>query len=131
MTGFNPSMLNSGFYSLVGAEPLFLSQTRLLLEYKTIVCHLQAKVKRCFMFFFFYPPSFAKRLNELRVSKNLTMEQLSKDLSTTRGTISNFENEQRKPSLDMVIKIADYFQVSIDYLVGRTNDPTFHRTKKD
>lgn len=83
------------------------------------------------MFFFFYPPSFAKRLNELRVSKNLTMEQLSKDLSTTRGTISNFENEQRKPSLDMVIKIADYFQVSIDYLVGRTNDPTFHRTKKD
>ena len=122
LTGFNPSILNSGFYSLVGAEPLFLSQIRLLLEYKTIVCHSQAKVKRCFMFFFFYPPSFAKRLNELRVSK---------DLSTTRGTISNFENEQRKPSLDMVIKIADYFQVSIDYLVGRTNDPTFHRTKKD
>ncbi|GEA37538.1 helix-turn-helix domain-containing protein [Enterocloster clostridioformis] len=83
------------------------------------------------MFFFFYPPSFATRLNELRVSRNLTMEQLGKDLSTTRGTISNFENEQRKPSLDMVIRIADYFQVSIDYLVGRTNDPTFHRTKKD
>lgn len=83
------------------------------------------------MFFFFYPPSFASRLKELRISQNLTMESLAKDLNTTRATISNFENEQRKPSLDMIIKIADYFQVSIDYLVGRTDDPTFHRTKKD
>lgn len=83
------------------------------------------------MFFFFYPPSFALRLKELRTSQNLTMESLAKDLDTTRATISNFENEQRKPSLDMIIKIADYFQVSIDYLVGRTDDPTFHRTKKD
>lgn len=83
------------------------------------------------MFFFFFPSSFASRLKELRISKNLTMESLAKDLNTTRATISNFENEQRKPSLDMVIKIADYFQVSIDYLVGRTDDPTFHRAKKD
>lgn len=82
------------------------------------------------MFFFFYPPSFASRLKDLRTSKNLTMESLAKDLDTTRATISNFENEQRKPSLDMIIKIADYFQVSIDYLVGRTDDPVFHRTKK-
>lgn len=82
------------------------------------------------MFFFFYPPSFAKRLNELRVSRDLSMIELANDLGTTRGTISNFENEQRKPSLDMVIKIAEYFQVSIDYLVGRTDDPTFHRAKR-
>lgn len=59
------------------------------------------------------------------------METLAHDIGTTRSTISNFENEQRKPSLDMVIKLADYFQVSIDYLVGRTDDPTFHRAKKD
>lgn len=83
-----------------------------------------------FMFFFFYPPSFASRLKDLRTSRNLTMESLAKDLDTTRATISNFENEQRKPSLDMIIKIADYFQVSVDYLVGRTDDPVFHRTKK-
>lgn len=82
------------------------------------------------MFFFFYPPSFASRLKDLRTSRNLTMESLAKDLDTTRATISNFENEQRKPSLDMIIKIADYFQVSVDYLVGRTDDPVFHRTKK-
>lgn len=83
------------------------------------------------MFFFFFPSRFALRLRELRTSKNLTMESLAKDLNTTRSTISNFENMQRKPSLDMIIRIADYFQVSIDYLVGRTDDPTFHRAKKD
>lgn len=83
------------------------------------------------MFFFFFFPSFAIRVKELRVSKGLTMEQLANDIGSTRATISNFENEQKKPSLDMVIKLADYFQTSIDYLVGRTDDPTFHRTKKD
>lgn len=83
------------------------------------------------MFFFFFQPSFASRLKDLRISKGLTMEQLGKDIGSTRATISNFENEQRKPSLEMIIKLADYFQVSIDYLVGRTDDPTFHRKKKD
>lgn len=83
------------------------------------------------MFFFFFFPSFASRIKELRLGKGLTMDQLAKDIGSTRATISNFENEQRKPSLDMVIKLADYFQVSIDYLVGRTDDPTFYDTKKD
>lgn len=77
------------------------------------------------MFFFFFP-TFAERLKELRVSKNLTMEQLGKDIGSTRATISNFENEQRKPSLDMLIKLANYFDVSIDYLAGRTDDPKLH-----
>lgn len=83
------------------------------------------------MFFFFFFPSFASRVKELRISKGLTMEQLAKDIGSTRATISNFENEQKKPSLDMVIKLAEYFQVSLDYLVGSTDDHTFHGTKKD
>ncbi len=76
--------------------------------------------------FFFFSPTFAERLKNLRVSKGLTMEQLGKDIGSTRATISNFENEQRKPSLDMLIKLADYFDVSIDYLAGRTDDPKLH-----
>ena len=83
------------------------------------------------MFFFFFFPSFSSRLKELRTNKNITMDKLGKDIGVTRATISNFENGQRKPSLDVVIKLADYFQVSIDYLVGRTDDPTFHRSKKE
>lgn len=79
------------------------------------------------MFFFFFFPSFSERLKELRTSKGLTMEQLAKEIDSTRGTISNFENENKKPSLDMLIKLADYFDVSIDYLVGRTDDSKLHQ----
>ena len=78
------------------------------------------------MFLFFFP-SFSERLKELRTSNGLTMEQLGKEIESTRGTIGNFENGNKKPSLDMLIKLADYFNVSIDYLVGRTDDPKLHQ----
>ena len=78
------------------------------------------------MFFFFFQ-KFSERLKELRMSKGLTMEQLGKEIETTRGTIGNFENGNKKPSLDMLIKIANYFDVSIDYLAGRTDDPELHQ----
>ena len=55
------------------------------------------------------------------------MEQLGKEIESTRGTIGNFENGNKKPSLNMLIKLADYFNVSIDYLVGRTDDPKLHQ----
>ncbi len=55
------------------------------------------------------------------------MEQLAKEIESTKGTISNYENKNKKPSLDMLIKIAEYFDVSIDYLVGRTNDSKLHQ----
>ena len=57
------------------------------------------------------------------------MEQLGKEIESTRGTIGNFENGNKKPSLDMLIKLADYFNVSIDYLIGRTDDPKLHQKK--
>ena len=50
------------------------------------------------MFFFFFP-SFSERLKELRTSKKLTMEQLGKEIETTRGTIGNFENGNKKPKI--------------------------------
>lgn len=78
------------------------------------------------MFFFFFT-NFSERLKELRTSKGLTMEQLGNAIESTRGTISNLENGNKKPSLDMLIKLADYFDVSIDYLVGRTNDSKLHQ----
>lgn len=77
--------------------------------------------------FFFFIQNFPERIKGLRISKGLTMEQLGKEIKSTRGTIGNFENGNKKPSLDMLIKLADYFNVSIDYLVGRTNDPKLHQ----
>lgn len=77
--------------------------------------------------FLFNCQSFSIRLKDLRNSKGLTMMQLAEAIDTTKATISNFENAQRNPSLEMLIKLADYFNVSIDFLIGRTNDPTFHK----
>ena len=51
------------------------------------------------MFFFFFQ-KFSERLKELRLSKGLTMEQLGKEIETTRGTIGNFENGNKKPEID-------------------------------
>lgn len=84
-----------------------------------------------FMFFFFFD-NFPSRLRELRTSNNLTLEELGKKVGSTRGTIGNYENGNKKPSLDTLIKLADYFNVSIDYLVGRTDDPQlYHLHKKE
>ena len=76
-----------------------------------------------FMFFFFFP-SFSERLKELRTSNGLTMEQLGKEIESTRGTIGNFENGNKKPSLDMLIKLADYLldaQMIQNYIKKRTD----------
>jgi transcriptional regulator with XRE-family HTH domain len=80
--------------------------------------------------FFFFSSTFSERLKELRTSKGLTMQQLGANIDATKATISNFENGQKKPSLDMLIKLADYFDVSIDYLTGRTDDPKLHQKKE-
>lgn len=79
------------------------------------------------MFFFFFHDNFPSRLKELRTSRGLTLEQLGKEVGSTRATIGNFENGNKTPSLDLLIKLAEYFNVSIDYLAGRTDDPELHQ----
>lgn len=66
---------------------------------------------------------FSLRLKELRASRNLTLQQLGESIGSTKATIGNLENSNKQPSLQMVVALADYFNVSIDYLVGRSDDP--------
>ena len=63
------------------------------------------------------------RLKELRKEKHLSQVRLSMDLCIPQNSISRFESGVRKPDYDTLIQIADYFNVSIDYLVGRSDDP--------
>ncbi|GAA0181406.1 hypothetical protein SH2C18_39430 [Clostridium sediminicola] len=60
-------------------------------------------------------------LKELRQSSGLTQNQLAKKLGVSDSTIRMIELGQRKGSNKVVTKIADYFNVSLDYLNGRTN----------
>ena len=61
------------------------------------------------------------RLKELRKNKNISQIKLSLDLNMSQNTISRYETGEREPGIAELILIADYFDVSIDYLVGRTD----------
>ncbi len=67
------------------------------------------------------------RLKELRKSKGISQLKLALDLNTNQNTISRYETGEREPGINELIMIANYFNVSIDYLLERTDDPTFHK----
>ncbi len=62
---------------------------------------------------------FANRLRFLRQTKGLNQVQLAQKLGVTKQSVSNWENDNIMPSIEMLIKIADFFTVSTDYLLGR------------
>jgi len=65
---------------------------------------------------------FAKRLKGLREQKGLEREDLAKSLDLTYWAIAKYESGGRTPDLDTISKIAQFFNVSVDYLLGRTDD---------
>ena len=67
------------------------------------------------------------KLKELRKEKGISQLKLAMDLSMNQNTISRYETEERQADYETLIKIADYFNVSIDYLVGRTENRTFFK----
>lgn len=67
--------------------------------------------------------SFSERLYKLRKKNNLSQDYLANKIGVSRSTISNYELNKRLPSVEILNIIADYFQVSTDYLLGRSNIP--------
>ncbi|MDE7363313.1 MAG: helix-turn-helix domain-containing protein [Ruminococcus sp.] len=65
------------------------------------------------------------RLKELRKEKKITQQRLAIELNMEQNTISRYENEVREADYKSLIAIADYFHVSIDYLLERTDNPQF------
>lgn len=72
-----------------------------------------------------------EKIKVLRIENRMTAEELAKYLKIGRSTLSNYENNIRKPDYDALVKIAEYFNVSIDYLLGRTNDRTIEILRGD
>lgn len=64
---------------------------------------------------------FCERLKELRQEKNLSAKQLGKELNVSDSTIIRWENGLRIPSIENLYKIAVYFKVTADYLIGLEN----------
>lgn len=67
------------------------------------------------------------RLKEIRKSKGITQLKMAMDLNANQNTISRYETGEREPSLLELIKIADYFNVSVDYLLERTDNPIIQK----
>lgn len=63
------------------------------------------------------------RIKSLRESSNLNQKELAAILNVSNTTLSQYENGQRIPSDEVKIKLADHFNVTTDYLLGRTDDP--------
>lgn len=61
---------------------------------------------------------FKERLKELRIEKQIGQVELSKAIGVSKGIISLWENGEREPSMNSLILLAQFFNVSIDYLVG-------------
>lgn len=64
------------------------------------------------------------RLKQLRTAHELTQLQLSIMLGITRGAYANLENGKREPDIATLISLADYFGVTVDYLIGHEKEPT-------
>ena len=62
------------------------------------------------------------RLKELRKKKNISQLKLALDLDMNQNSISRYENMERQADYKTLIKFADYFDVSIDYLLGRNKE---------
>lgn len=65
---------------------------------------------------------FGDRLKELRKERNLTQEDIGNLCGVAKNTVSNWENNANQPSFEIVKKIAQYFGVTIDYLLNFTQD---------
>jgi len=70
--------------------------------------------------------SFAGRLKNLRTSRNLTQKQVYEAIGMSAIGYQRYEYGEREPAYQKLIALADYFDVSLDYLVGRSDDPTRH-----
>ena len=67
------------------------------------------------------------RLKEIRKAKGISQLKLATDLNTNQNTISRYETGEREPGIAELIRIADYFNVSVDYLLERTENPHINK----
>lgn len=63
----------------------------------------------------------SERIRQLRIKNNMTSKEFSKIFGISESSVSLYENGKRKPNLELIIEIANYFNVSTDYLLGITD----------
>lgn len=64
-----------------------------------------------------------ERIKELRLAMNYSQVDLALELSVTKQTVSNWENDNIQPSIEVLVKLSNFFGVTTDYLLGRDDIP--------
>ena len=64
---------------------------------------------------------FGERLKDLRREKNLTQQQLANKLNVSGNTVHGWETDKQEPSMTMLLKLSSIFNVSLDYLFGKSD----------
>ena len=67
--------------------------------------------------------NFGEHLKEMRISFNYTQKQVASNIGITERNYQRYEANDQRPSFDILISLADFYNVSLDYLVGRTKNP--------
>ena len=70
--------------------------------------------------------TFSERILDLKASKNRKQKDIAAAIGVSVRAYQYYETAQKEPTLSVLIALADYFDVSLDYLVGRSDDPTRH-----
>ena len=66
----------------------------------------------------------SENIKQLRQLNGLNQVEFAKEICVTKQCVSNWENDNVLPSIEMLVRLADYFNVSTDYLLGRSFDET-------
>ncbi|MBQ4382488.1 MAG: helix-turn-helix transcriptional regulator [Oscillospiraceae bacterium] len=66
------------------------------------------------------PVTFGENISELRRERGLSQRQVASELGISQALLSHYENGLREPRLDFVVKFCDYYGVSADFILGRT-----------
>lgn len=72
-------------------------------------------------------PNLSERLIQLQQERNVLKKEIANAVGVSIMGYYRYENGERSPNADILIKLADYFDVSLDYLVGRTDNPEVNK----
>lgn len=74
-----------------------------------------------------YGEVFRERVRSLRANKKLSQQKTADGIGMTKVGYQNYEYGRQTPNFEMLPRLADFFNVSLDYLVGRTDNPAINR----
>jgi len=75
--------------------------------------------------------TLGQKLRKLRKDRGLTIRELAKELNIGKTTVANYEKDARKPDYEMLKAFSEFYDVTVDYLVGRTSDPNLYIVEKE